>query len=161
MFQISEIALEIYKWSNASVPNNKPIGEAGEQEVVNLIPCPNCLKKLMVLPPNYPLYDVQCTGCFFRAQVKSSSGSKPRDIIRGAGWDIIDKVLKAGALVPPLITNTKWKEKGKQRQEIRFYPFIKKTCLMKYTANIKSRERVYKMFNYNLMGIKHYVLFSK
>lgn len=141
--------------------SNKVTGDKGELEIIKLIACPNCGRKLMLLPNSYPLYDVQCTGCFFRAQVKSSSGSKPRDIIRGAGWDIIDKVLKAGALVPPLITNTKWEEKGKQRQEIRFYPFIKKTCLMKYTANIKSRERVYKMFNYNLIGMKHYILFSK
>ena len=141
--------------------NNKVTGDRGELEVIKLIACPNCSRKLMLLPNGYPLYDVQCTGCFFRAQVKSSSGSRPRDIVRGAGWDIIYKVLKSGALVPPLITNCKWREKSKERQEIRFYPFISKTSLMNYTANIKSRGRIYKMFNYNLKGMKYYVLFSK
>src|ERR1700752_1253001 len=110
---------------NSDIPvTNKISGDKGEREVIKLIKCPNCERKLMLLPKSYPLYDVQCTGCFFRAQVKTTSGSKPSDHIRGAGWDIIYKVLKAGALVPPLITNNKWKEKGKQRQEIRFYPFV-------------------------------------
>lgn len=143
------------------VVSNKITGDKGELEVIELIRCPNCVRKLMLLPNSYPLYDVQCTGCFFRAQVKSSTGSKPRDTIRGAGWDIMDKVLKSGALVPPLITNSKWKEKGEERQEIRFYPFISKINLVKRTANIKSVERIYKMFNYNLKGMKYYVLFSK
>src|SRR4051812_6279539 len=97
--------------------SNKVTGDKGEVEVIDLIERPNCTRKLMLLPNSYPLYDVQCTGCFFRAQIKSSNGAKPRDIVRGAGWDIIYKVLKSGALVPPLITNSKWKEKGKKRQE--------------------------------------------
>jgi len=46
------------------------------------------------LPKNYPLYDVQCTGCLFRAQVKTNN-SKPRLAIFGAGWDIISKVMKS------------------------------------------------------------------
>ena len=58
-----------------SVKRNK--GELGEKEVVKLIDCPNCKKELMQLPKNYPLYDIQCTGCSFRAQVKSIS-SKPK-----------------------------------------------------------------------------------
>ena len=140
--------------------SNKVTGDKGELEVVDLIHCPNCARKLMLLPASYPLFDVQCTGCYFRAQIKSSN-SKPRDIIRGAGWDIIDKVLKAGSLVPPLIVNFKWKEKGKWNHEIRFYPFIRKTNLLKYTANIKRHERVYKMFNYSLRDLKYYVLLSK
>ncbi|MCC6934701.1 MAG: hypothetical protein IT406_03400 [Candidatus Yanofskybacteria bacterium] len=141
--------------------NNKITGDKGELEVIKHVECPNCGRRLMLLPNSYPLYDVQCRGCFFRAQVKSTNGSKPHDVIRGAGWDIINKVLKSGALVPPLIVNFKWKEGDKQRQEIRFYPFIKKTNLCNYTANIKSRERLYKMFNYNLKGMKFYVLYEK
>lgn len=140
--------------------SNKITGDKGEVEVVKLVACPNCGRKLMLLPNSYPLFDVQCTACYFRAQVKSSN-SKPSEIIRGAGWDIIYKVMKAGSLVPPLITNNKWIEKGKTRQEIRFYPFIRKSNLNKYTANIVSRDRVYKMFNYNLRGVKYDVLYSK
>jgi hypothetical protein len=146
--------------SKSEIITNKVYGDAGEVEVINLVPCPNCDKKLMALPASFPLYDVQCTACNFRAQIKSSN-SKPKDVIRGAGWDIINKVLKAGTLVPPLITNFKWIEDGKKKQEIRFYPFIKRSCLMKYTANIKSQDRLYKTFNYNLKGLKHYILFSK
>jgi len=104
---------------------NKISGDLGEQEVVELVPCPNCNKKLMILPPSYPLLDVQCTGCSFRAQVKTNM-KKPCPIIFGAGWDIIDKVLKSGYMVPPLFTNFKWTEAGTAKQEIRFYPFIPK-----------------------------------
>jgi DNA-directed RNA polymerase subunit RPC12/RpoP len=140
---------------------NQKAGNTGELEIIKLIQCPNCGKKLMQLPNSFPLYDVQCTACFFRAQVKSSNGSKPRNIIRGAGWDIMEKVLKSGALVPSLITNSKWQESGKKHQEIRFYPFIRKISLKKYTANIKSRGRKYKMFNYDLKNMKFFVLYLK
>ena len=73
--------------------SNKQNGEIGEKEIVKLVPCPNCKKELMQLPANYPLYDVQCTGCSFRAQIKTIN-SKPKDTILGAGWEIMDKVLK-------------------------------------------------------------------
>lgn len=88
---------------------NKVSGDEGEKEVVKLVPCPNCKKSLMLLPQSYPLFDVQCTGCSFRAQVKTNN-SKPKNTIFGAGWEIIDKVTKSGYLVPPLIANFKWKE---------------------------------------------------
>jgi len=140
--------------------NNKIVGDAGEIEVVNKINCPNCEKKLMLLPNSYPLYDIQCTACNFRVQVKSNN-TKPKEIIRGAGWDIIEKVLKSGFLAPPLIVNFKWKERGVEKQEIRFYPFIKKADLIKYTANIVSRNRRYKMFNYNLKNQIFYILYKK
>ena len=64
--------------------NNKKAGDEGEKEVLNLVACPHCKKSLMQLPPNYPLYDLQCTGCSFRAQVKTNN-SKPKDEIFGAG----------------------------------------------------------------------------
>lgn len=79
---------------------NKQSGETGEQEIVDLIPCPNCGKKLMALPLNYPLYDVQCMGCSFRAQVKTNQ-SKPKSIVFGAGWQIMNKVLKSGLWLAP------------------------------------------------------------
>lgn len=31
------------------MPNNKPVGDQGELEVVELVKCPNCDKMLMVL----------------------------------------------------------------------------------------------------------------
>jgi len=74
---------------------SKDSGDVGEREVVNLVPCPNCKKKLMQLPPSYPLYDLQCTGCSFRVQVKTNN-SKPKKEIFGAGWEVVEKVLKSG-----------------------------------------------------------------
>lgn len=139
---------------------NKKAGDTGELEVCELVPCPNCTKKLMQLPKNYPLYDVQCTGCLFRAQVKTSN-SKPKDTIFGAGWDIIEKVLKSGFTVPPLIVNFKWSEQGGQKQEIRLYPFIPKTYLVKRQLPPTARRANYKMFNYKGLNMLPFFLLYK
>ncbi len=143
------------------MPNNKYRGDAGEREVIDLIPCLNCGKKLMMLPKNYPLFDVQCSACSFRAQVKTNR-SRPKKEIFGAGWDIVAKVLKSGFLMPPLITNYKWTEGRIKRREIRFYPFVPKDNLKKSLRHIKSHEREYWMFNYvGLEKLPHFVLYKK
>lgn len=126
---------------------NRKSGHDGEQEVINLVACPNCKKKLMALPPNYPLFDVQCTGCSFRAQVKTNNG-KPKSVVFGAGWQIMNKVLKSGYVTPPLFLNFKWVENGEQKQEIRFYPFVPKKNLSNYTLSPTARRANYEMFNY-------------
>ncbi|MCK9187453.1 MAG: hypothetical protein M0P05_02895 [Candidatus Colwellbacteria bacterium] len=140
---------------------NKVNGDQGELDVVELVKCPNCGKKLMILPPNYPLYDVQCSGCSFRAQIKTNRG-KPKAIIFGAGWDIMEKVLKSGFITPPLFTNFKWKEKETDRQEIRFYPFIPKSNLKKYQLSSTAKRANYKMFNYiGLDKLPYFIVYSK
>jgi hypothetical protein len=139
---------------------NKILGDQGEREVVELIPCPNCDKKLMLLPINYPMCDVQCTGCNFRAQIKTNQ-SKPKKEILGAGWDITDKVLKSGFLMPPLIANFKWQENGVDHQSILFYPFIPKKNLKMRTLSKTARRADYKMFNYvGLDTLPHIELYS-
>ncbi|MFO1519647.1 MAG: DpnI domain-containing protein [bacterium] len=145
----------------AALTLNQITGGKGEREVVRLINCPNCLKKLLCLPKNYPLYDLQCSGCSFRTQVKSVN-RKPSNQILGAGWTVIEKVLKSGFIVPPLIVNFCWLEKSKKRQEIRFYPFIPKTTLKKYQLSKKAVRADYKMFRYTqLKSLPHFVLFRK
>lgn len=140
---------------------NKISGDYGEKEITELIPCPNCLKKLMVLPTGYPLFDIQCTSCNFRAQVKTNS-SKPKREIFGAGWDIMDKVTKSGFIVPPLITNFKWSEAGKSKQEVRFYPFIPKINLKKRQLSPNAKRANYWMFNYaGLDKLPYFVLYQK
>jgi hypothetical protein len=140
---------------------NKINGDVGEQDVVDNIPCPNCNKKLMLLPKNYPLYDVQCTGFSFRAQIKTNL-TKPKSTIFGAGWEIMNKVLKSGFLVPPLITNFKWSESSTEKQEIRFYPFVPKNNLKKYQLSANARRANYWMFRYeNLDSIPYFVIYKK
>jgi len=129
---------------------NKQAGDVGEKEVVRLVPCPNCGKDLMQLPVGYPLYDVQCTGCTFRAQVKTNN-SKPKPIVFGAGWQIMEKVLKSGFMSPALFLNFKWSDGGKNKQEIRFYPFVPKKNLKKYKLSEKARRANYWMFRYEGM----------
>ncbi len=144
-----------------SMISKKRAGDFGEEEVVTLVPCPNCKKPLMTLPKNYPLYDIQCTGCNFRAQVKTNL-SKPKKEIFGAGWDIIHKVTKSGYMIPSLITNYKWKEKDIAKQEVRFYPFIPKINLKKRQLSDTARRANYWMFNYiGLDKLPFFVLYEK
>lgn len=140
--------------------NNKLSGADGENEICARVPCPNCGKQLMTLPESYPLYDVQCSGCMFRAQVKTNL-SKPKKEIFGAGWDIMDKVLKVGYSVPPLIVNFKWTENSISKQEILFYPFIPKFHLKHRQLSDTARRASYKMFNYiGLDQLPHFVLYK-
>ena len=128
--------------------DKKKKGRTGEQEVVDLVKCPNCLSKLILLPESFPMYDVQCSRCLFRAQVKTVH-SKPKASIFGAGWRILEKVLKAGFLMPQLMVNFKWSSRnGGLNQEIRFYPFIAKGNIQKYKLSAKARRANYWMFKY-------------
>ncbi len=139
---------------------SKDEGAIGEQEVITLVKCPNCGKKLMGLPKNYPLFDIQCTACSFRAQVKTNN-AKPKGEVFGAGWDIIEKVLKSGHMVPPLIVNFKWNHKGKSYQTILFYPFVPKDYLKKRVLSPTARRANYKMFNYiGLDKLPHFILYD-
>ena len=143
------------------MPSNRQSGDKGEKEVIDLVPCPNCNKKLMLLPSGYPLFDVQCTGCSFRAQVKTNQ-SKPKKEIFGAGWQIMEKVLKSGFITPPLITNFKWKDKTGPHQEVRFYPFVPKGNLKKYRLPSTARRANYWMFNYiGLDALPFFVVYKK
>ena len=140
---------------------NKLAGDAGEREVVQKVPCPNCGKKLMLLPPGYPMYDVQCTGCTFRAQVKTNK-AKPSSQIFGAGWDIIEKVMKAGYVVPALFANFVWSDKSGKHQEVRFYPFIPKIHLKMRQLSPTARRANYRMFNYvGIDKLPHFVVYKK
>ncbi len=129
------------------MPNNKLSGESGEDDVIIQVVCPNCGKRLQKLPPAYPLYDLQCSGCKFRVQVKTNI-SKPKKEIFGATWDILSKTLKAGEQVPPLIVYFKWLQWDKIHTEIRFYPFIPRANLRKRVLPPKGRNANLKMFNY-------------
>ena len=144
-----------------SKPNKRESGNSGEQEVVELVPCPNCGKKLMKLPQNYPLYDVQCTGCSFRAQVKTNQ-SKPKSVVFGAGWQIMNKVLKSGYMTPPLFLIFKLIEKVSSKQEIRFYPFVPKKNLSNYRLSRTARRANYEMFTYtNMDKLPYFLVFKK
>lgn len=140
---------------------NKKSGDGGELDVVEKVPCPNCGKKLMRLPNGYPLFDVQCIGCSFRAQVKTNQTSPKKEIL-GAGWDIMEKVLKSGFITPPLIANFRWKDKIESHQEIRFYPFVPKKNLRMYQLSPEARRANYRMFSYvGIDQLPYFVVYKK
>ena len=81
-----------------------------------------------------------------------------KSTVRGAGWDIIHKVLKAGNLAPPLIVNFK-KDGNRTKSEILFFPFITKNHMKKYALGKGHRQEGYKMFDYvELKKLPHFRL---
>jgi DNA-directed RNA polymerase subunit RPC12/RpoP len=122
-------------------------GEQGERDIIAKVKCPHCRSRLMQLPPSFPIYDVQCTRCLFRAQVKSAR-TKPKGELFGGGWEIMEKSLRAGQLVPPLIVNFRWRAKGKSCQAIYFFPFISKANMRPRTRSRRGRRPGYREFNY-------------
>jgi len=138
-------------------------GKAGELAVVRVVPCPNCQSKLMLLPPGFPLFDVQCTRCMFRAQVKTVRRvAPPKDQIFGAGWDVLEKTLKTGQLIPPLILNFEWTDSktGEVRHEVYFYPFLTKDNVRKRERSEGGQRPGYKEFNYvGLLNVPQMRLF--
>jgi len=151
----------------------KITGDDGVRYVVDKVKCPNCNNEMEELPTNYPLYDVQCKACYFRAQVKTTStGPNTKGEfegqIRGAGWDILEKTLKAGYQFPPLIVNYKWtdKETKKKDQKILFYPFVPRCQIDQYIRRYKlsqtHKQAGYVMFNYrNLNALPSIQLYPK
>ena len=136
-------------------------GNQGEAKIIRVVPCPNCGKKLTRLPVGYPMYDVQCTACSFRAQIKTCR-ARPKAQILGAGWDIVDKVLKAGYLMPPLFVNFEWQTRGRHCQRVFFFPFIPRTHLASRTLPANARRPGYRMFNYvRLLELPHLVVFDR
>lgn len=74
----------------------------------------------------------------------------------------MEKVLKSGYMIPPTITNFKWKDKTGDHQEIRFYPFIPKINLKKYQLPSTAKRVNYWMFNYiGLDILPFFVLYKK
>lgn len=126
---------------------SKQEGSKGEQEIIDLIKCPNCGAKLMSLPVGYPLFDVQCKKCLFRAQIKTNN-CKPKDQVFGAGWDIMQKNLRTGQMIPPLIVNFKWQEGSSQRRKVIFFPFLTKKNIKLKIRSESGAHPGYQEFNY-------------
>jgi DNA-directed RNA polymerase subunit RPC12/RpoP len=139
----------------AKMANNSYVGDSGESYLTKRIACPNCGKGLMKLPRGFPLFDVQCKNCFFRAQIKTSR-TKDSNRIYGAGWEILNKTLKSGYAVPPLIVIHRF---GKRNTppKIRFYPFIPRRNLEKYELkNIVGSTR-WRFIYKDLTQLPHFV----
>ena len=133
--------------ASPSVNKNKQQGDDGEIDVVRRIACPNCGKRLQQLPPGFPLFDVQCRRCVFRAQVKTNR-NKPKDEVFGAGYEILAHFLASGQLIPPLIANFRWREGSSVRQRVIFYPFLTMKNIRRRRRGSSGARPGYEEFNY-------------
>jgi len=103
-----------------------------------------------VIPTGFPLYDLDCTRCLFRAQVKRIL-SPPRNRIRGASWEVLNHHLKTGQLVPPIFACFGWKTGEPTPQIIFFFPFVPATHLRKRVLSENHATPGRKMTEYERM----------
>jgi len=98
----------------------------------------------------------------FRAQIKTLRCAPLKDQIFGAGWDILEKTLKSGHLIPPLLVNFQWSDEapGKNQQEVYFFPFLTLDNLKRRQRSNDGAHPNYKEFNYvGLLTAPHIRLF--
>lgn len=130
----------------------KTIGDLGELFVVKSAACPSCGRNLVQLPEGYPLFDLQCSACIFRCQVKATS-KRPKNQILGAGWDIFEAVLKTGQPVPPLIYVADVGEQKADATSARFFPFIpRKNLIVRHPFPSGHPRSHYRQFTYVKMN---------
>lgn len=99
------------------------LGEEAESFVVEHVRCPSCGSALRQLPPGYPLFDVQCSACLFRAQVKRVQ-EKPRSRLRGGSWSVVSTYLRTGQLLPPMFVCFDWPRSKPEPGAVFFFPLV-------------------------------------
>lgn len=125
-------------------------GTEAEVFVVEHVPCPSCGHRLRSLHPGFPLHDVECSRCLFRAQVKRIL-APPRDRIRGASWDVLNHHLRTGQLVPPIFACFGWKRVAPAPGVIYFFPFIPASHVKRRVLSEKHATPGRKMTEYERM----------
>lgn len=129
------------------VADRRANGAQGEIDVIKRVLCPNCESRLVQLPPSFPIFDVQCSRCLFRAQVKSAK-TAPKGEVFGGGWDIIAHHKRAGGLAPPLIASFSWSSKGHPQRAIFFFPFLRPHNMRSRVRSLGGAHPGYREFNY-------------
>jgi hypothetical protein len=143
------------------VATNAAGGAEAERFVVERIVCPSCQRALRTLPPGYPLYDVKCTHCLLRAQVKRVLAS-PRDRIRGASWDVISHHVKTGHPIPPLFACFGWRRDESEPGEVWFFPFIPVRNIQMRTLSERHQTPGRRMTEYvEMRTLPHMVVFER
>ena len=125
-------------------------GFEAEAFVIENVPCPSCGHELRALHPGFPLYDVDCSRCLFRAQVKRIL-APPRNRIRGASWDVLHHHLRTGQLIPPIFACFGWKTGAPAPQVIYFFPFIPATHISRRVLSENHATPGRKMTEYERM----------
>jgi hypothetical protein len=103
--------------------SNTESGERAVEFVLLQTKCPYCVKALVDLPRATPVYDVACSRCEFRAQVKSVETPK-RSRIRGASARPLAGLRLAGKLSPPLIVVWGWDGEARSAAEVSLFPLV-------------------------------------
>lgn len=136
-------------------------GAEAERFVVEQVACPSCGSDLRSLPPGYPLYDVECTRCLLRAQVKRILAA-PRDRIRGASWDVISHHVKTGHPIPPMFACFGWPKGEPEPDVVWFFPFIPVRNIVKRTLSERHKTPGRRMTEYvGMRTLPHMVVYEK
>jgi DNA-directed RNA polymerase subunit RPC12/RpoP len=107
----------------AKVISNTASGERAVEFVLAQVKCAYCEKALVDLPRATPVYDVACSRCEFRAQVKSVE-THMRRRIRGASARPLAGLRLAGKSSPPLIVVWGWDGEARSAERVTLYPLV-------------------------------------
>jgi hypothetical protein len=102
------------------------LGDEAERFVAASVHCPSCAGRLRQLPAGYPLFDVQCASCLFRAQTKRVK-ERPRSRLRGGSWSVVNLYLRTGQLLPPMFVCFDWPDTRRKPGFVYFFPFVPAT----------------------------------
>jgi len=142
-------------------PSKAESGVEAEQFVVANVPCPSCGSQLRALPTGYPLYDVECSRCLLRAQVKRVL-AKPRDRIRGATWDVMSHHFKTGHPIPPMFACFGWPSSAEEPDTVWFFPLIPIAHVEKRVLSERHSTPGRKMTEYvRMRSVPHFVVFGQ
>ena len=140
--------------------SNAARGTEAENFVVAHVPCPSCAQALRKLPAGYPLYDVDCTRCLFRAQVKRVL-EKPRSRVRGASWEVTNHHLRTGNLIPPMFVCFGWKTDAAAPTAIYFFPLVPATHVQPRTLSKRHATPGRRMTEYvRMLDLPYAVVWS-
>lgn len=106
-----------------SLDSSARLGEEAERFIAERVPCPSCGGALHELARGYPLFDVQCSRCLFRAQVKRVQES-PRNRLRGGSWSVVNTYLRTGQLLPPMFVRFDWPRTEREPGTVYFFPLV-------------------------------------
>jgi hypothetical protein len=138
------------------------LGDEAERYVVERVPCPSCGSALRQLPPGYPLFDVQCSGCLFRAQVKRVQ-EKPRSRLRGGSWNVVNTYLRTGQLLPPMFVCFDWPRSEAEPGYVYFFPLVPaKNVVKRVLSELHKTDAGRAMAEYrDMLSLPHQVIATR
>ena len=107
------------------------------------------------------MFDLQCTACLFRAQVKRVQ-EKPRSRLRGGSWNVVSLYLRTGQLLPPMFVCFGWPRLQPAPAAIYFFPLVPAKNVVKRVLSERHKTDAGRsMAEYrDMLSLPHQIVFD-